>query len=50
MTKRAALRLASYFRALDHRVKIRQHRLPPGFTFYSVEFLAPKKRAVRRAK
>jgi hypothetical protein len=49
MTKRAALRLASYFRSLGHCVRLRQHRSPAG-AFYSLEFLAPKKRVVRRRK
>ena len=49
MTKRAALRLARYFRNLGRRVWIRQHRSPAG-AFYSVDFLAPKKRAALRAK
>jgi hypothetical protein len=42
MTKRAALRLASYFRALGFRVEIRQHKSGAG-VYYTVEFLAPKK-------
>jgi hypothetical protein len=49
MSKRAALRLASYFRYLGHRVQIKQHRSAPG-VFYSVELLAPKKRVVRGRK
>ena len=42
MTKRAALRLASYFHVLGHRVKIRQHKSSAG-VYYTVEFLATKK-------
>jgi hypothetical protein len=42
MSKRAALRLADYFRALGHRVKIRQHKSGAG-VYYTVEFLATKK-------
>jgi hypothetical protein len=49
MSKRAALRLANYFRALGYKVQIRQHRTPAG-AFWSLEFLAPKKRVVRRRK
>jgi len=39
--KRAALRLARYFRNLGHRVKIRQHKSGAG-VYYTVEFLATK--------
>jgi hypothetical protein len=49
MSRRAAQRLASYFRALGYRVQIRQHRTPAG-AFWSLEFLAPKKRVVRGRK
>jgi len=45
MSKSAALRLAAYLRSLGHRVKIRRHWSRVG-AFYSVEFLAPKRRAV----
>jgi len=44
MTKRAALRLASYFRSLGHQVRIKRHRSPAG-AFYSVQFRAPKGQA-----
>jgi hypothetical protein len=40
MSKRAALRLANYFRTIGHRVKIRKHISPAG-AFYRLEF-APK--------
>jgi hypothetical protein len=49
MSKRAALRLARYLRCLGYRVKIRRHRSVPG-VFYSVEFLAPKTRAMGRGE
>jgi hypothetical protein len=49
MEKRVAQRLARHFRALGHRVKIRQHRPRMGATFYSVEF-APKGPAKRIKK
>jgi hypothetical protein len=49
MSKHAALRLARYFRSLGHRARIKQHRSPAG-AFYSLDFLAPKKRVVRRRK
>jgi len=49
LSKHAALRLARYFRALGHRVKIRRHWSPAG-AFYSLEFLAPKKRATWRGE
>jgi hypothetical protein len=42
MTKHAAQRLASYFRSIGYRVKIRRHKSPAGFWFYTIEFLAPK--------
>ena len=40
MQKRAAQRLARYFRSLGHRVKLKRHRSPAG-AFYSLEFLVP---------
>jgi len=46
MTKRAALRLASYFRSLGHRTKVRRHRSPAG-AFYSLQ-VAPQRRTARR--
>jgi len=46
MTKRAALRLASYFRSLGHLVRVRRHRSPAG-AFYSVQ-VAPKGLTARR--
>jgi hypothetical protein len=42
MEKHAAQRLARYFRALGHRVRIRQHKSGAG-VYYTVEFLATKK-------
>jgi hypothetical protein len=40
MTKRAALRLASYLRSLGHQVRVRQLKSRMGASFYSLEFLA----------
>jgi len=50
MEKRAALRLAAYLRSLGHQVRVRQLKSRMGASFYSLEFLAPVRRAAQAAR
>ena len=50
MEKRAAQRLARYLSSLGQSVRVRQHRPRMGAAFYSIEILAPKRRAAKRIR
>jgi hypothetical protein len=50
MSKSAALRLAAYLRSLGHQVRLRQNKSRMGASFYSLEFLAPVRRAAHAAR
>jgi hypothetical protein len=50
MSKRAAERLAHYFRAFGYRVRIRQHKSRIGVSFYSVEWTRDTRRDPSRRR